>query len=159
MLRYWISLTNSKRRFCVDPCDYDRVRVHSWRLHADGKRIVGDVYGKRWYLARYILGITDSEVQVDHINRNIYDNRRCNLREGTGVQNRYNSIPHYGSSDYKGVCRFKRDNNWRAYIVKDGIQHHLGYFNSEIEAARAYDKAARKYFGEFAYLNFPDEKD
>jgi predicted GIY-YIG superfamily endonuclease len=58
------------------------------------------------------------------------------------------------TSKYKGVSWFKRDECWRSWIHYNGKQQHLGYFHLEIDAANAYDEAAKKYFGEFANLNF-----
>jgi hypothetical protein len=58
------------------------------------------------------------------------------------------------SSKYRGVCWFERNNKWQTQIRYDGKQHHLGCFEDEEEAARAYDKAARAHHGEKAQLNF-----
>lgn len=57
------------------------------------------------------------------------------------------------TSIYKGVSWNKATSKWRAYIQKDGKLHHLGLFTDEIEAAKAYNKAATEMFGEFANLN------
>ena len=59
------------------------------------------------------------------------------------------------SSKYKGFHWNKRNKKWAAQITCDHKRHHLGYFVDEIDAAKAYDKAARKYHGEFAQPNFP----
>lgn len=69
-------------------------------------------------------------------------------RSTRGIKNRN------GTSKYVGVSWFKRDSKWRAYLKQNGKQFHLGYFASEIEAAKAYDKKALKLFGEFACINF-----
>jgi hypothetical protein len=63
------------------------------------------------------------------------------------------------SSQYRGVSWFKRDNKWAAYIKYDGKLHHLGLFEDEEKAARAYDRAAREHRGEKAQLNFPTKKE
>jgi hypothetical protein len=57
------------------------------------------------------------------------------------------------SSQYKGVCWFKRDKKWLASIRIDNKNKHLGLFESEREAAAAYNQAAIDAFGDFAYLN------
>ena len=95
--------------------------------------------------------------QVDHIDRNTVDNRIENLRLATNAQNCANVGKRKGtySSEYKGVCWHKRDKKWRAQIMVDGKQIHLGYFIDEMDAASAYDEAAMKYHGDFARLNFP----
>lgn len=59
------------------------------------------------------------------------------------------------SSRYKGVCWETRKRRWRAYVTVDGVSRHLGYFNSETDAACAYDRAALAEYAEFAKLNFP----
>ncbi len=96
---------------------------------------------------------------VDHINRDRSDNRLANLRECTAHQNSFNrtSVPG-ASSKYLGVSRLSRIGKWQAEM--GGVQGriYLGVFESEDDAGRAYDAAARLRFGEFANLNFPDER-
>jgi len=95
---------------------------------------------------------------IDHINHQTDDNRLENLREVTRFQNQWNgSIQTGTSSQYKGVCWYKNYNKWKAQINVNGKKKHLGYFINPIDAARAYDRAALKYFGEYANLNFPIE--
>jgi len=92
--------------------------------------------------------------RVDHINGNGLDNRRSNLRIATSQQNNRNrKICNLNTSGFKGV-RLDR-NKWRADIRIDGKRKNLGRFVNPEAAAAAYDEAARKYFGEFATLNFP----
>jgi hypothetical protein len=95
------------------------------------------------------------DVFVDHINGNGLDNRKSNLRICTHQQNCENSRKRKKSfSKYKGVYWSKNAKKWVAQITIDGKSKHLGYFELEEDAAAAYDKAAVKYFGEFACLNF-----
>lgn len=94
---------------------------------------------------------------IDHINRNSLDNRRANLRIATGLQNARNrvKINKKCSSIYKGVCWSKHHKKWAVQINDRKTSIHLGYFDDEIEAAKVYDAAAKKYHKEFACLNFP----
>jgi len=94
---------------------------------------------------------------VDHIDGNGLNNTKANLRICTQKQNACNTPGHVGkSSKYKGVKKMKNSNKFRAAITNNRKYFHLGVFEDETEAARAYDEAARKYHKEFAYLNFPE---
>lgn len=97
-------------------------------------------------------------IGVDHANHDGLDNQRRNLRVATrSQQNQNRRAQLHASSQYKGVGWRKQHGRWSARITFDGRRHHLGYFASEIDAARAYDVAARKAFGPYALLNFPEE--
>lgn len=94
--------------------------------------------------------------KVDHVNHDGLDNRRSNLRLVTSRLNSANAKPQGDTvSGFKGVTWTSR--SWRARITIDGTLKHLGVFDSEVNAALAYDEAARKAWGEFAYLNFPED--
>ncbi len=120
-----------------------------------------------WYAKTFLLDgtpisihrvITDAPkgLVVHHIDHNGLNNRRSNLQLCTNIQNQRSRGPNrVGSSKYKGVHRRKSCKKFRARITHNGKNIHLGLFESEIDAAKAYDKAAKKYFGSFAYLNFP----
>lgn len=94
---------------------------------------------------------------VDHKSRHSLDNRLCNLRPCSTKQNLMNSGSRGGSSKFKCVHWNKQRSKWQVRLVVDGKKRHVGYFADETEAARAYDAAALKYFGEFACLNFPTD--
>ncbi len=99
-------------------------------------------------------------LEVDHRNHNGLDCRRDNMRNCTHAQNIMNERPRAGhSSQYKGVSWYKAGRKWRAYIRVGGVLIFLGGFQTEKIAAVAYDKAAHKHFGEYAYLNFKEMYD
>lgn len=110
--------------------------------------------GKTIYLYRHILK-ADEGIVVDHINGNPLDNRKSNLRLCSQAENCYNSAKRSGAkSKYKGVSIRDEAKPFRARLHKDGKEYHLGSFETEIEAAIAYDVKAKEMFGEFARLNF-----
>ena len=99
---------------------------------------------------------TPEGLYVDHINHNGLDNRKVNLRLATHAENIRNARrPKINkSSKYRGVCYSKHNKKWRATILVNHKKKHLGYFRDEKEAGKAYDKAAKLYYKDFAILNF-----
>jgi len=112
--------------------------------------------GKTIFMHRQIMHAPQGMV-VDHIDGSGLNNHPRNLRLCTRRQNAYNSRSASGSSQYKGVTYDKATGKWRASINHQGKHHHLGLFDTERQAARAYDAKARELFGPYAYLNFPEE--
>lgn len=103
---------------------------------------------------RFLLGIIHSSVSVDHVNGNGLDNRKSNLRKCNHSQNMKNQTRHKNNkSGYKGVYWNKQKNKWAATIKVEGKSVHLGYFADKDWAAIAYNKAAQKFFKDFANLN------
>lgn len=102
------------------------------------------------------IAMPDPALQVDHVNGDTLDNRRENLRCATKDQNQQNRRKTgRASSQWKGVWRHHQNETWCAEIKVNKEKIGLGSFKSEEAAARAYDAAARRWFGEFARLNFP----
>lgn len=156
-IRY-IALT--KGRFAiVDAADYEWLNQYTWQAAYNGTKFYATTKkgrGGNIWMHRLIMNAPKGMV-VDHINGNGLDNRRCNLRICTRQQNAYNSRRCRGTSQYKGVHFEKATGGWRATITCKGEHFNLGLFDDEVEAARAYDCKAIELFGEFAYLNFPEE--
>ncbi len=112
--------------------------------------------GKNTAMHRFIMKPAEGLV-VDHIDGNGLNNTRANLRICTYQQNICNRKGWGKDSKYKGVCWDIYNKKWRAQINFNRECRYLGVFEDEIEAAKEYDKHAKKLFGEFAYLNFPDD--
>lgn len=98
--------------------------------------------------------------QPDHLDNDGLNNQKYNLRNCFHKQNHGNQRPCLNKvSKYKGVSLYKgRKKPWFAQITVGGVRHSKGNFEKEIDAAREYDRMAKELFGEFAWLNFPDEK-
>lgn len=102
----------------------------------------------------YQMDYKDVPKVIDHKDGNPSNNTKTNLRGClSNKSNLYNCKPQKGSSKYKGVRWHKQINKWTAQIMYSRKSIYLGSFEDETEAAKAYDKAAKTYFGEFAYLN------
>jgi hypothetical protein len=149
----------------VDTKDFDWLNQWNWcaRWDKDTKSFYAMRKirkGDRWpdvMMARVILGCKPRK-DSDHINHDTLDNRRNNLRSATRSQNKANSDKYKGNkSGFKGVHRGGR--KWIACIMHNGKRRVLGRFYSAKEAARAYDQGAKRAFGEFAFLNFPNHED
>ncbi len=148
-----VLLANNKGYALVDEGDIGLVSGYKWYLHPRG--YAGHKNGKFQVLMhRLVMGITKGE--IDHINRNKLDNRRRNLRVVTASQNQaWKSIQSNNTSGYRGVRWSK--NAWQAGIKVNGRGIYLGRYQVKEDAARAYDQAAKTYFGEFANLNFKEQ--
>jgi hypothetical protein len=142
----------------VDAADYEWLSQYHWQAFGTsaGHYAYHPGKGRRMFMHRLIMNPSPGKV-VDHINGSRHDNRRCNLRECTQAENLRNKRKYRGTSRFKGVSWDKRRRKWRAVIVHQGKAIALGFFADEVEAARAYDRAARDLFGSFAYLNFPGQ--
>jgi hypothetical protein len=149
----------------VDPKDFDWLNGFKWHANGQDDRIyachnIATRYRrtKTVLMHRLIMNPPDGFL-VDHESGNTLDNRRANLRLATPAQNSFNrrKTRKKTSSRFIGGYFEKCRQTWAAHITHNGKKIWLGRFKSEIDAARAYDRAAIKYHGEFARLNFPRE--
>ena len=156
-----IRLTEGKFTL-VDQNDFYWLNNFDWFTKKNGKSFYAvrmdnesAKWGKTVTIHRQIMGFPEGLV-VDHRNLFGLDNRRDNLRTATRSQNNCNKIQDKigCTSKYRGVHWVQIDKRWRAHIQFQGKYISLGYFKNEIDAARAYDRAAIKHHGEFARLNF-----
>jgi hypothetical protein len=141
----------------VDDEDYERVSVLKWSACVHDRRVYAmrRPDRKTVYLHRFIMNAPVGST-VDHQNHDGLDNRRENLRICSNAENVANQRPQIRpkSSTFKGVTWDKSRSKWIAVIKVNKVGKHLGRFSNEMEAARAYDRAAFHYFGQFAHPNF-----
>jgi hypothetical protein len=171
----------------VDEEDWDKVKNRTWRLYYDTRidrvtsvrtNVIREPRERRnpkftsrrgWEKAgfkerqvkihNFILDRDprESKLIVDHINGNVLDNRKCNLRVCTRAENSRNlRKSRNNTSGYTGVSKNK--NRWCASIAYNNRRYYIGSFVSKEEAARARDLKAIELHGEFASLNFPREE-
>ncbi len=142
--------------------DEDFEYLNQWRWHAcrSGKTFCArristqtNYVRRSPILLHRVIMNTPKDMQCDHINHNGLDNRKCNLRNCTCQENLRNRRST-GSVKYTGVSMRSTERKFWARICVDGISISLGWFVHAWAAAIAYDRAAKKYFGEFANLNF-----
>jgi len=146
----------------VDDADYGRVMAAGpWQGHPRKKTAYAMRHvwrdGKKTaqYLHRFLLGITDPKILVDHGDRNGLNCQRWNIRPATRSENAANACKCKGfTSQYRGVY-VRSSGRFHARIKVDGKQVYLGSYWHELNAALAYDRAARFFYGAFASCNFP----
>lgn len=145
----------------IDDADYEWLSQWKWCASRRGNlwyavRTIRLPDGTRRPLKMHRL-ITNAPPDrlVDHIDCDGLNNQRSNLRFATMAQNIVNSPSVRGISKYRGVTRNKRYGTWDTQIRTNGRRKWIGSYKTEVEAALAYDAAAREAHGEFARLNFP----
>jgi len=144
----------------VDDEDFEWLNSFKWCTHKNinnfyairSVRVNGKKVSQK--MNQLIMGDNPLKLMIDHRDGNGLNNQKSNLRFCTNQENQMNQRPQKNcSSVYKGVYWQKQKKRWRARIKINRKFTHIGYFKIEEDAARAYNAAAIKSFGEFAYLN------
>lgn len=151
--------------FTIDTVDLPKTLSITWNVHHDVRRlntkdskyVIGgytDPDTKKWVslsFARYLLDVTDDEIQIDHKNLDTTDNTRKNLRISTQTENMRNrSLFVNNEAGVRGVRLDKRSNTYQARITVNGTQIYLGESKDIKEAERLRLEAEKKYFGQFS---------
>lgn len=155
-----VPLARGKGLAVIDAEDAQLVGAYNWSLRQGDRTDYAVTNVRRadgrWRcltLHRLLIGTAE---EVDHIDGNGLHNRRCNLRRATPTENRRNrKTQRNNTSGFKGVDFVRREGAWRARVAVDQLTICLGYFDNVIDAALAYDRAAREHHGSFALTNFP----
>ena len=156
-----VPLSNSDRVALIDNADEELVCAHRWWMIESPSPVRPSFYARGLVIGqRYqpLMHRLLMDQMTDHVNGNGLDNRRVNLRPATRSQNGGNRRKAVATgSRFKGVTPYiGHPGRWLAYITLNKSKRHLGIFDDEAVAGRAYDDAARSLFGEFAALNFPE---
>jgi hypothetical protein len=146
----------------VDDEDFDFLNQWNWSFTVDKStkniRVMRNIYkdGKATTItmSRLLMKAKNYSETILFKDGNGLNNQKSNLILCTRSQMVITNKKPYGLSKYFGVHKLKRYNGWCAGIKYDGVYHPLGYsFTTEVEAAKAYNKAAIDHYGAFARLN------
>lgn len=146
-----LEITTAKEKVIIaDAEDYKILCKYSWCISKTGY-VVANIDHKVTKMHRYILGIKNPNIIIDHINGNPLDNRRSNLRICTVTQNARNcALNKNNTSGATGVQLIKKSGRYRAVITVNRKEIRLGHFKTFDAALKARQEAEKKYFGEFA---------
>ncbi len=143
-------ITSGGAEIIVDAEDYEKVKNHSWCLNKLNYPVSRMSNNKLIRLSRFLLDLDNPNLVIDHINGNILDNRRANLRLCTNTQNARNcKLSKNNTSGYPGV-RMTSHGRYNARITFNRKGIHIGNYATFEEAVKARKEAEKKYFGEFA---------
>lgn len=139
-----------------------------WKVNKGSRAKAGDIVGsdtgngylkvclnKRYYKLHRIIwilhfGSIPDDLVIDHIDGNGFNNNILNLRLATNKQNQYNRVKRtHLTSKYKGVNYDKARNKWKAEFRAEGVSYHIGRFDTEEEAKKAYDEVTSELYGDF----------
>jgi hypothetical protein len=151
-------ITKSGEEILCDTSDIPKIMHYTWkvtrrRAGATGYALARKGNNTSVYLHRVLLDAPKG-LEVDHINRNGLDNRRSNIRLATTLQNHWTrGANRTNASGLKGVRLHRIKGLWAAVLAVNGREKRLGIFECKYEAAYAYNEAAKRIQGEFAYQN------
>lgn len=145
--------SNTDEKFYFDLEDYEKIKDYCWSVNDDGY-MYSKIDDKYVLMHRFIINEKDSEIEVDHFNRNRKDNRKSNLKSVTRQHNNWNKgLQINNTSGITGITWNKKSQKWIAYIMRK----HLGSFNNFEDAVKARKQAEEKHFGEYSYNNFNEK--
>ena len=159
--------TSRGEQIIVDPEDFEWASEKAWSLSnsgyaytrlprvyfPDGTVKRPSVWMHRMIMERHDL-IRHPEFIIHHINDDKLDNRKENLVSVPfGLNMQAKSFP-VGRSPYLGVAWSSQKGKWRARLKVNSQEIHLGFFEDEIEAAKAYDEAIRYWYDGVGRVNF-----
>jgi hypothetical protein len=156
-----VCIASTGAKFYVDAEDIDKISDRTWTI-ANGGYPCAKFFGikEKISLHNFIMGVNDSNVFVDHKDRDKMNNRKSNLRICTRAENALNyGTKSNNTSGFTGVYLIKRSNKWQAIITKNKKVYHLGCFDNYHDAVIARFEAEQKLYGEFAPHTYQDVLD
>ena len=152
-VRLFLYNSEGKKRaeVIIDTDDVEKVRNHKW--HFDGDSATTQISKRKIRLSHMILGRPKKGMTVVFKNGDNLDYRKSNLKFAKHFLRIAKREYKKNTSGYRGVSWASHAEKWRAQISADKKHIHLGYFSNKKEAARVYNEAGLKYFGEFAVMN------
>lgn len=146
--------SNTNKPFIFDLDDFDRVSKYHWYEEGNGYiRSSSKKKEDKVFLHRLIMGFP-TNIGIDHINHNILDNRKSNLRVATTSQNAMNRTKSSNNtSGVTGVVWVQNRNNWKSEIKINDEAIYLGSYDKFEDAVKVRKEAEEKYFGEYSYDN------
>ncbi len=148
---------NKGKSAIVDDEDFAVLSKYTWFVSDTGyakSSLWIDNEAKHVRMHHLIIGKPKKGEYMDHINHNKLDNRRINLRICTNAENMRNrTAPSNNTSGFKGVWWHSARKKWAARVICNYKSHNLGLYSDKKDAAKAYNEAAKRLFGEFAHLN------
>jgi HNH endonuclease/AP2 domain len=165
---FYVKVENSIREYIVDEQGYDLFVKYKWyatsgkypylRAKANGNVLKFHIELMKNEMVNEITDSKATRVVVDHINGNVYDNRKENLRVVTQSENNMNKkLQENNSSGIVGVSWHTRDMCWQAYISYNSQRIHLGSFYFLRNAVKARREAELDYFGNHSFYNRDDD--
>lgn len=143
----------TKQIAVIDAGDYQKIADYKWTLNNYGYA-AARIEKQRVLLHRMVMPPCPAGYEIDHIDRDRLNNKKSNLRVVSRGQNTMNRPGDVGcTSQYKGVCWSHKKQKYVAQIAKEGKHYFIGHYDSEIMAAKAYNKVANKLFGKYGWLN------
>lgn len=155
--KYGIGYTYKGEKFYFDLDDYTLIKEYCWCIDCEGyasTNLWDDDKKKSIRMHRLIISIPGKKYEIDHINNNKKDNRKCNLRIVTRSQNSMNrGLQSNNKTGVTGVTFYEPYDKWNSQIALNGKHINLGYFSDFEDAVKARKEAEEKYFGEYSYDN------
>lgn len=152
---YYVCTLGNGKQFLFDECDIDKVEAYSWFINRYGYPAVKHK-GKTILFHRLITDAPKG-IDVDHLNGNRFDNRRCNLRLATRSQNMMNRVYAKGKSGHRNVFWQSGCNMWEVCTTQNGEKVFRKFYKNLDEACRVAEEKHKEIFGEYSIYNSREE--